>query len=491
MTTGRAPSLSPNNPVVVVITTSALHQPRAGAAGRRRRDPRRPRRRDRRRSGDQPGRWPTDPAADLPSHRHLAPSPATPDDAGISVGAVGAAPERRPPICSGCASGCRPWPPPTARPCVRAPTLVHAAASEVTHNRARPAGPVAAIVHRPRPPTHPVESSPPTLPPELRVNRDERGRPRSIHGHPPSSRCRSRASQLHPRDRSSPPRARTLHANFPAPGRRGRGVAPRRCRRLARDVEHGRAGRLMSDLVRAALNTVSSTAAHRSRSDKRTARWAHVMRRRGRLTPAQLALARLMRLPMRRETVDQLRRLRAGDARFRSSGSRAPRRRDPTYVRTAARLASGTSQHLDHRARWLAAAAGVPVAKHGRRGHGIAVPASPGRARRARQLPDRPTTRRLSRARTPRPQALPSCLSRETSTRRCAMRVHRLDAQIRRPAHRVRPAQATLAQPAQARGDSCFGVGECSTIPAPMAEVVQRLPGTRPDLGSSSTGTPS
>src|SRR6185369_2646615 len=91
---------------------------------------------------------------------------------------------------------------------------------------------------------------------------------------------------------------------LPAPGGRGRGVAPRRGDGLVRDgrsCRGDRGGHPVSELVRTALNTIVDGGT--LSMDEARAAMGAVMD--GEATPAQLA-ALLMGLRMRGETVDEL-----------------------------------------------------------------------------------------------------------------------------------------------------------------------------------------
>ena len=106
-----------------------------------------------------------DPAADLRGIV-ISPGPGDPDDAGISVGVVGVAAERGLPLLGVCL-GMQAMAAAYGASIVRAPTLVHGEASEVTHDGA---GLLAGL-----PPSfmaaryHSLSIDPATLPPELRV----------------------------------------------------------------------------------------------------------------------------------------------------------------------------------------------------------------------------------------------------------------------------------------------------------------------------------
>ena len=106
-----------------------------------------------------------DPAADLRGIV-ISPGPGDPDDAGISVGVVGIAADRGLPLLGVCL-GMQAMAAAYGASIVRAPTLVHGEASEVTHDGA---GLLAGL-----PPSfmaaryHSLSIDPATLPPELRV----------------------------------------------------------------------------------------------------------------------------------------------------------------------------------------------------------------------------------------------------------------------------------------------------------------------------------
>ncbi len=106
-----------------------------------------------------------DPAADLRGIV-ISPGPGDPDDAGISVGTVGVAAARGLPLLGVCL-GMQAMAAAYGASIVRAPTLVHGEASEVTHDGA---GLLAGL-----PPSfmaaryHSLSIDPATLPPELRV----------------------------------------------------------------------------------------------------------------------------------------------------------------------------------------------------------------------------------------------------------------------------------------------------------------------------------
>jgi len=106
-----------------------------------------------------------DPAADLRGIV-ISPGPGDPDDAGISVGAVKVAAERQVPLLGVCL-GMQSMAAAFGGSIVRAPTLVHGEASEVTHDGSGLlAGmPPAFMAAR----YHSLAVDPATLPPELRI----------------------------------------------------------------------------------------------------------------------------------------------------------------------------------------------------------------------------------------------------------------------------------------------------------------------------------
>jgi para-aminobenzoate synthetase component II len=106
-----------------------------------------------------------DPAADLRGIV-ISPGPGDPDDAGISVGAVKVAADRQVPLLGVCL-GMQSMAAAFGGSIVRAPTLVHGEASEVTHDgsgllEGMPPAFMAARYHS-------LAVDPATLPPELRV----------------------------------------------------------------------------------------------------------------------------------------------------------------------------------------------------------------------------------------------------------------------------------------------------------------------------------
>ena len=131
-----------------------------------------------------------DPAARPARHRHLARARATRTTPGVSVEAVRVAADRGIPLLGVCL-GMQSMAAAFGASIVRAPTLVHGEASEVTHDGAGPARGDAAGVHgRPLPL---AGGRPGDAAAGAARHRDERGGPGG-HGHPPRRRCRSRAS---------------------------------------------------------------------------------------------------------------------------------------------------------------------------------------------------------------------------------------------------------------------------------------------------------
>jgi anthranilate synthase/aminodeoxychorismate synthase-like glutamine amidotransferase len=106
-----------------------------------------------------------DPSADLRGIV-ISPGPGDPDDAGISVGAVKVAADRQVPLLGVCL-GMQSMAAAFGGSIVRAPTLVHGEASEVTHDGAGllEGMPPAFMAAR----YHSLAVDPATLPPELRV----------------------------------------------------------------------------------------------------------------------------------------------------------------------------------------------------------------------------------------------------------------------------------------------------------------------------------
>src|SRR6188508_1170861 len=106
-----------------------------------------------------------DPAGDLRGIV-ISPGPGDPDDAGISVGSVAVAAERRLPLLGVCL-GMQSMAAAYGATIVRAPTLVHGEATEVTHDGAGllEGMPPAFMAAR----YHSLAIDPTTLPPELRV----------------------------------------------------------------------------------------------------------------------------------------------------------------------------------------------------------------------------------------------------------------------------------------------------------------------------------
>ena len=289
-----------------------------------------------------------DPAADLRGIV-ISPGPGDPDDAGISVGAVRVAAERKVPLLGVCL-GMQSMAAAFGASIVRAPTLVHGEASEVTHDGAgllegMPPSFMAARYHS-------LAIDPATLPPELRVTAMSEA-DRVIMGIRHVS-LPLEGVQFHPEigaDAAGSAPAREL----PAPGGRGRGVAARRRVGLVR--HSGMAG-AMSDLVRAALDTIVNGGT--LSMDEAHGAMGAVMD--GEATPAQLA-ALLMGLRMRGETADEL----AGFATaMRERVVRVEAPEGAIDVVGTGGDGSGTF-NISTTAAFVTAAAGVPVAKHGNR----------------------------------------------------------------------------------------------------------------------------
>ena len=196
-----------------------------------------------------------DPAADLRGIV-ISPGPGDPDDAGVSVDDDRGRRRARDPAARRVPRACSRWRRPSAASIVRAPTLVHGEASEVTHDGAGPARGHAAVVHG-RPLPLAVRRRRRRCPPELRVTAMSEVGPRR-HGHPPRLAA-ARGRPVPPRERAhagGPAPAREL----PAPGRRRarrRGSTPRPARSRRPGMAEAVAERRpMSEHVRAALATI-------------------------------------------------------------------------------------------------------------------------------------------------------------------------------------------------------------------------------------------
>ena len=177
-----------------------------------------------------------DPAADLRGIV-ISPGPGDPDDAGISVDAVGVAAERGTPAARRLPGDAVRWPRRSAR---------RSSGRRRSCTARRPRSPTTAPACWPGmpPAVHgralPLAGGRPGDPAARAAgHRDERGGPGG-HGDPPR-RAPARGRPVPPRvgaDAGGPAPPRQL----PAPGRRGRGVAARRRRGLVRDGRPGRAG---------------------------------------------------------------------------------------------------------------------------------------------------------------------------------------------------------------------------------------------------------
>ena len=153
-----------------------------------------------------------DPTADLRGIV-ISPGPGDPDDAGISVGAVGVAAERGLPLLGVCL-GMQSMAVAFGASIVRAPTLVHGEASEVTPRRPGPARGHAAGIHGRALPLPRGRHR--DAPARAARDRDERGRP-GRHGHPPR-RAAARGGPVPPGVRPDPAGAAPPR-ELPAPGR--------------------------------------------------------------------------------------------------------------------------------------------------------------------------------------------------------------------------------------------------------------------------------
>ena len=226
---------------------------------------------------------------------------------------------------------------------VRAPTLVHGEASEVTHDGAgllegMPPSFMAARYHS-------LAVDPATLPPELRVTAMS-----EVDGVVMGIRHVAlplEGVQFHPESVLTP-RGPAPARQLPAPGRGGRGGAPRRrsgsFATRAGDGRDGRRRGRCSERVRAAHGERSSSAGVDGRTlsmDDAHRRWASVMD--GEATPAQLA-ALLMGAAHARRDGRRAGRVRDGDARARRPRRGARRARSTSSAPAATAAARSTSR---------------------------------------------------------------------------------------------------------------------------------------------------
>ena len=149
----------------------------------------------------------------------ISPGPGDPDDAGVSVATIEVAAQREIPLLGVCL-GMQSMAAAFGASIVRAPTLVHGEASEVTHDGA---GLLAGM-----PPSfmgaryHSLAVDAATLPPELRVTAMSEV-DRRDHGHPPR-RPADGGRPVPPRERADAPGPAPAR-QLPAPGRGRGGVA--------------------------------------------------------------------------------------------------------------------------------------------------------------------------------------------------------------------------------------------------------------------------
>ena len=382
----------------------------------------------------------------------ISPGPGDPDDAGVSVDTIEVAAEREIPLLGVCL-GMQSMAAAYGATIVRAPTLVHGEASEVTHDGAgllegMPPSFMAARYHS-------LAIDPGDAAAGAAGDRDERGRP-GDHGHPPR-RPADGGRPVPPRERADARRARTCSRTSCA--------RPGKARRRSLDdatgsfATAGLAGEAapMSDHVRAALATIVEGGTL-TLDEARLAMGA-VMD--GEATPAQLA-ALLMGLRMRGETVDEL-------AGF------ATAMRERVVARGGARGHGRRRRHRRRRERHVQHLDGFRAGRRRRR-RARSPSTAIGRSRRRRARPTssmRSASGSTTTRRPPAPRCAssgsPSCSPR-TSTRRCATPA--------RPARRsgcARRSTCSARSPTRpARAGSC-SASATRRAAGRFAEVVHRL----------------